>query len=180
MLGHCWLLGSIGSAAGSLPGSGRQSREAPSAHHAACMGSTGGLSCSLTLIVRSAVPALPYLPLLRRGGGAQRHSVCAGGGPWRSCPQRAGWQAAGRALRLLQVPWALRCGCRCCVSPGRSTLGSPRLALAPNEGLIKLATKREEGRLVVVVCLPRAVVLECSHALAPKRVFLEDAPGKRQ
>lgn len=82
------------------------------------------------------------------------------GGLWWSCPQRAGWAGCWQSSWLLWVPWGLHCGCRCCVSPARSTLETSCLALAPNEGAIKLATKWEEGRLVVAVSLPWAVVLD--------------------
>ena len=46
-------------------------------------------------------------------------------------------------------------------SPVRSTLETPRLALAPSKGVLKTATNWEEGRLVVAVSLLQAAVLEC-------------------
>lgn len=55
-------------------------------------GSRGGPSCSLTLIIRSAVPHCPsvhpsFPPLLRRGGAVQQRLLRAGAGLWWGCPR---------------------------------------------------------------------------------------------
>lgn len=97
-------------------------------------------------------------------------------------PPAEGRVAAGRALRVLRGPWALRRAGGCCLSPARSALETPRLAPAPNGGVTKLATEREEGGLVVAASLPRAVVSERSRSRGGyplRRLLGEDSEWDR-